>query len=228
MKEEIIEITSFLKEVSIIGTLFSFSSFIIGFLVWNLYLDRLGFSEYELIYSRFTFTGAVFIFFCFFIFYLFFLIMRFVQKDFFKVWFEKFSKRSMEDKIFSVTPMFIVLLVSYSFFLFPYISYSLGGGQPRVLSVIGNSEYIEYLGNFGIKGEKNGDKKMVQTELLCVAYENNNEIIILLEDRIIKIRKEDIEGFVSLPNKKEGEMRSVCSNLSLSHTSYRREILYND
>lgn len=178
-------LTDLVKLVSVFAILF----FIIGFLIWNFFLSILGFDEYTSIQTRFILTGALFslipIILCY-------ILLRF--KHLSCLWFWLI--------------LFIIWFLVYTLFVFPLIPPSFGGGQPRLVSIIATEQEIENLSKFGIK---RGDGSTIQTGNLCIAYENNEDIIILQPDRILKLNKINFKGFGSLPD------LSIHSDTSCGH-----------
>ena len=100
---------------------------------------------------------------------------------------------------------YILAMIVYAHNYFYYIPNYMGGAEPRILSIIASQEEIEHLAEFDIKAVG-----PTQTEPLCVAYENSKSIIIFRDDRIMSINKEDIKGFVSLPNQKNKQFEEAC------------------
>lgn len=187
-----------LKSISLFISLFSIVAYIAGFFIWNIYLNSFGFMEYDIIQTRFVLTGAVFL--------ILFLLTLLVIDYFINI----FKKIDIKKHIFYISLIVAIIIIVYANNIFPLIPSVWGGGKPWRLSIISTETEIDYLVNFGIK---RGDGSRVQTENLCLAYENKDIVLILLDDRIIEIKKEFIKGFGSLPLTMM-EIFSKCSNLS--------------
>lgn len=149
-------------------------SFSFGFLIWNIYLQRLGFYPDALFQARYVLTGTLFIFCTI-------LVLPFLLKN-------------KNNKV-SVIRRFILWFIFFTFFIFPFLPAWLGGSLPKMVSIISTEEYISYLNKFGIK---NGSGSSIQTQNLCVVYEDNNSIITVLEDRILSLNKDRLYGLGSL------------------------------
>lgn len=96
---------------------------------------------------------------------------------------------------------------------------AIGGGQPRVISVLGSEEQINYLGPLGIS---TGEGSSIQTENMCLAYENDDSIIILRKDRIVSLQKQYIKGFNSLSTTITFPLRKECSHLAKYWIEYKK------
>ena len=88
---------------------------------------------------------------------------------------------------------------------------SVGGGQPRFISILGSEEQINYLIPLGIP---KGEGSNIQTENMCIAYENDDSVIILRKDRIVLLQKQYIKGFNSLSVGLISPVLEECSNLA--------------
>lgn len=186
-------------------------TFVSGFLIWHIFLDSLGFEEIQLFHSRYILTGAVYLlqlFIILIILYSLFNKMPVIRRLYYWI-------KSRKDFESLMSGLLIALLVYmstiqlFTYYLFPRIDSRWGGGRPRLISLIADQSYIEYLGNFGIQTEKNsGVKPSVQTINLCIGYENNDNVLLLLPDRIISINKDDIKGFGSLPTKEVDQYKA--------------------
>ncbi len=115
-------------------------------------------------------------------------------------------------RFYFVTVTALAYLLSFSLFVFPHIDGHFGGNKPRLVSIIGNSEDISYLKNFGVPLASS-----IQTGLLCVAYEDKEYMIVILMDRIISLKKDSYTGFVSLPNKDEGKYKNECTSIIVTN-----------
>lgn len=230
--------SSYLGKIIKIFSILFVLSFSLGFLIWNLYLERLGFSEFTIIQTRFIITG-LFPIACFLSLSGSFAISQFIlnkifdkfcisrKKEFFNIknFFPSFFEK---NKIFCISllfylgiPVFLILVSLYTYFIFPFIPASFGGGQPRFISLITTEEEIKYLSNFGIII---GIGSKIQTENLCLAYEDEKEIIVLLNNRILKLDKNILRGFGSLPSNKQKFYNLYCSKLARQWLSGKAEI----
>lgn len=206
-----------IKPLGDIVKIFSFlaiAALVSGFLIWNLYLVRLGFYEFNLIQARYIHSGITFLLVFIPSFALFVWIAKHLSMKF------QFVKKFFISQIalyFGVI-LFFYLIILYTLFIFPRISQAWGGAQPRVLSIIASESDIEYLANFGIKMPSS-----VITQNLCIAYENQEFVIILLENRVLSVKKESFKGFNSLPAKTRDEMAGFCSRLAVGWVLNRAE-----
>lgn len=191
-----------LKSKEIIGhiTLFSISSYVLGFLIWNIHLNRFGFSEFKIIQTKFIFTGAIAILFVSLIAFIIFTI----SKNLFK-----FCTINYYKTFISLFFLFII----YIFLIFPFFIPSwLGGGIPQTLSIIGSEDEINELLKITIP---KGEGSQVQTGTLCLAYENEDIFIVLLDDRILQLKKENIRGFGALSGEDRKKIRKTCKWISV-------------
>lgn len=180
-----------------------------GFLIWNFYLVRLGFYEFNLIQARYIHSGITFLIISIIILIPYLLIVWVVKLLLTKIQFVK--KYYLEITLYFGILLFSVWIITYTLLIFPFISQAWGGAQPRILSIIASEDDIRYLANFNIKTPSS-----VITENLCIAYENQDSIIILLENRVLSIKKENLKGFNSLPAKTRDERLIYCSRLARS------------
>ena len=184
--------------------------YVIGFLIWSVYLFKLGFIESTFLQTRFLVTGFLFLFLL-----TSFILLLYALK---KVFYFLIRFCMCEDTISRIKTIFlknnsnffsnpfnyllifqiiVVFLLYFSLYIFPRIHLVFGGGAPRVLALMGTEEEIKYLSDFNLKPAA-GSK--IQTENLCIAYENDNSVIIVGTDRIINLEKNQIKGFISLPS----------------------------
>ncbi len=143
--------------------------YILGFLIWNYYLNSFGFFEYNIVQLRYFSAGLLFVFVClipFLVFYIF--LVRFIHKT---------------------TPLIILRLVLVALFLwwsiyfvnhfFPQIPQYWGGIRPLPVSIIGSQEQIIFLSNFNILPAENGSSSpSVQTKAVCLVYQNDDYVLI--------------------------------------------------
>lgn len=231
--EKIKKYTTLILEVA---SIFLGLSFIIGFLIWNIYLSRLGFGEYNIIQTKFVSTGGLFLFLVLIILLIGVVISLFFKKteafgleylrrfvwikgaelkirEYFKIIpINKTILSLLNIILFMIIPC-IFLIIFYSLYFFPKIPTTYGGGQPRSLSILSNEDYIGYLSSFGIPA---GEGSKIQTANLCVAYENENMIIIILKDRVLELKKEDFKGFGSLfgADKAKADFQKQCGEFA--------------
>lgn len=238
-----------LKIIStVIGTFFVIIT-ALGFFIWNIYLFKLGFTEIELIQTKFILSGGAFVVLFLTLYLLYCLLNHITEKWYFFILFliliiaaflifrnrvigmglsvvveifsiillffifylihsELLKEISIKIKIFIYIMMIFILTYTYAIFIFPLIPSFLGGGQPRALAIISTKEEIKHLSNFGILSPEGGP---TQTANLCIAYENNDIIILLLPDRLMHFRKDYTKGFVFVPTKEIKELRHMCS-----------------
>lgn len=215
---------NYLEKILKTISLFILLSFAAGFFIWNMYLNQFGFIENSLIQTRFILTGAMF-----FGVHIFRVIPLFIKQDYlillvpiltfavyYIVYYSKLSSRwllklrSKKDKFFyglfsvsiylSAIVVLLYLLKFYALNIFPFIPLYTGGAAPRVVSLLTDEKQIEYFQNFNIPVSSNsGTKKPVQTANLCVGYENDESILLLLPDRILSVQKKYIKGIGSIP-----------------------------
>lgn len=163
-----------------------------GFFIWNIYLSRLGFFEYQIIQTRFVLTGLAFLVFLVCAGGLVMVLGKFLSMCAY------FSHSQFLDS-FSIYVFFylglIFLILFFPIFYFPMLSPALGGGQPRMLSIIADEKEIQYLAQFGVRIAKGSS---IQTVNYCIAYENDAKIVVLLKNRVLELKKENIKGFSSL------------------------------
>ncbi len=193
-----------------------------GFLLWNWHLSSYGYFEYDLLQTRFIFSGIVAIMF-------FAPVVWFIKK----ILETKFISKSKDFTKFIIC-IFILFLTLFllSRIIFPWIPQHLGGARPFPKSIIGEPDEIEFLSNFNIPSAKNADgKSSVQTNLVCEIYNNRDLIIIgtIGETgstlRILNIRKDKIKGFQSIAIFEEEKYRKiVCAKFFYGrYLSYLKE-----
>lgn len=179
------------------------ASFIFGFLIWNIYLYGFGFKEDNLMQTRFIYTGLSFVLITTPILYIFYLLFIFLIEQINK----KFLKHIIMYVIFILS---IIYIFFFTYFIFTRLPVGFGGGRPRSLSMLANIDELSYLSSFGINLAQ-GSK--TQTINVCIAYDNNEQIIVLLNDRILQIKNDKINGLSNLPGISVGLSRN-CSELA--------------
>ncbi len=199
-----------LGNVAKIFSLVAAGALVAGFLIWNIYLVKLGFYEFSIIQARYIHTGVVF------------LVFLLTTLAALLIAISLLKKISIIKKLLifldrldltsSGLAAFILLtLLAYTMLVFPRLSQALGGAQPRVLSIIASESDIDFLANFGIVKSSS-----VITENLCVAYENQESVVILLANRILGVKKENFKGFNSVPAETRDKMSKDCSNRAIN------------
>lgn len=199
------------------------ASYAFGYIIWNIYLQTLGFYP-DLLQGRFILTGMLFIILAVGV-----ASALFFLKNIFKnallSFFLKFPRIKMREENLEALQfsflgvIFGIFLVSFPFFTFPKIPGYFGGGQPRFISVIGEEGDIAYLNNFGI-----GSASKVQTWLLCSAYEDKEYIVVILEDRILSLKKDRYRGFSSLPSIDIPKYVSQCNMVIADNLMRQRKL----
>ncbi len=204
-------------ELGIKGTsVFLGASYAFGFLVWNIYLQSLGFYP-NLFQGRFILTGTLFILIALGILGCFASIKSLFEwicikcggKD---IVIFKNKEYSFFFRSYIVIVISIIYLFVFSFFMFSQMPGYLGGGKPRLVAIMGDSSEISYLSNFGT-----GSSYEFQTNIICSPYEDSDQIIVVLSDRILSLNKDLYKGLVSLPNKDENEYVSECNAAIISN-----------
>ena len=112
----------------------------------------------------------------------------------------------------------VIALLIHAKYIFPYISQAYGGGQPRLISLITTEQEISYLKILGVKNASN-----IQTENLCVAYENQDIIVFFLQDRVVGLKRDNIKGYGSLPSVTRDKLLINCSNAAFIWTHNQAE-----
>lgn len=158
----------------------------VGFLIWSIYLYSLGFIINDLIRTRFILTGILFV------------IITYVIYSLIKIVYAKVGSSiggNNSKLLFFVFLSFSWLLI-YSILLFPKLPLVIGGGQPKALALIMNTEGIKLLRSFNFDLPEGAE---YQTGNICLAYEGIENLIILREDRVISLDKSLVKGFINLP-----------------------------
>jgi hypothetical protein len=139
------------------SSLFLILFYVTGFIVWNMYLSKFSFFEYDLLQTRFISAGFT----C--------LLVPIIA----------FLDLNLRDLF--LKQRFPLQLIAYFFwiliysFLFPSIPQALGGSQPFAVSLIGSEEQILFLNQLNLESAQ-GSK--VQTLPVCEIYSNNSTIIV--------------------------------------------------
>jgi hypothetical protein len=175
-------------------------SFALGFVVWSIYLQSLGFLTKDLFQPVFIYSGLAF---------------AIVYTACAATW----SKLLKKPHPKAATICSLLLLFLYSLLLFPFIPGAFGGGAPRAFAIVGTPAQIEYLNNFAIKSAS-----PIQTEQLCVAYEDEKQIVLVLNDRILSLNKEEYGDFVSLPSVEWNMFKFGCSLNVITNTMALRSV----
>ena len=195
-------------------SLSSVAFYVAGFFIWNIFLFGLKFNEIEILQSRFIYTG----FFFFIYFYIFILIIYLIFKYILPIHFElSLLEINAKNRIrISLTTAFCVLIIfSYSFYIFPRIPRIFGGGRPLALSILPNKTNLT-LKDLQALGIPSGEGSDIQTANLCVAYENSSIILVLLENRVVQFNKSQLNGIAALPEKRTNKYeRDVCGSWAI-------------
>lgn len=205
--------------VTKIATVFVSVSFGLGFFMWTIYLSALGFSADNLFQTRFVLTGVLFLLSSLFVL----KILRFLGETWSKGSnYFTFSGRGINHLLRSLV-FFVVWLLLFVFIVFPWIPAQFGGGYPKAVALVGSREEIDYLGVFGI--ERASD---VQTVPLCYVYEDDSSIILILNDRILSLKKNLYKGFVSLPSVEINKFRKDCNLVVLTNLFGLRNLIISN
>ncbi len=222
MKRDIFSKENIEKAIHMIGFLV-FVSYILGFVIWNRFLSPYGFFEYSFLQTRYLSAGMLSL--CFFV--------SFSLPILPLVWIIFRNSRIILETIIITAFIFDLLLI---FIIAPYagifttLSPAIGGGRPTVISLLGSTKQIEYLGEFGIPTIPNGKNKLpVQTNFLCGLYENNDYFIVgipgfqnekVIAGRVMVIKKDEVIGFQPFPRLSFESGTTASSSLS----AFRRVI----
>ncbi|MFA5133952.1 MAG: hypothetical protein WC459_04085 [Patescibacteria group bacterium] len=158
---------------------------VIGFFIWNIYLAKLGFWENDLIKTRFIITGILFSGLFLMVLFGIFKILPSVKN-----WIlENFHKP------FVILLIVIILLVGIDYYVrnwFVYFPLSLGGGEPRAISfLMETEEQLERLNKANLGVIKVAGSTL-ETNKLCLLYENKDDIIIAVP-KLININNEPVK-----------------------------------
>lgn len=191
---------SFLKLISVLAVL----SFISGFIIWNFYLGLFGFSEYNLIQTRFIYSGFTFIFIasCVVLIPLYFLRKRIA------------CSLANPLSAFTTIPLFIIIYFVFIYFYttqgFVRMPGYLGGGKPILMSVIVKDK-LDLLSPFlGSAIDSN-----IQTSAQCLVYRSDTRMIFLLNNRIVEIEDDVVDGFVRVPSKMVEKLDKDCVSYAI-------------
>jgi hypothetical protein len=204
------EIIKILGDFAKVVSFFVITALVVGFLIWNFYLVQLGFYEFNIIQARYIHTGILFLILVAPVIFFIYIILKKIKVK---------NKKISSILLFYCLAIFsLFFLFVYSLFVFPRISQAWGGAQPRVLSIIASETDIEYLASFGIQ-----PSSPVITQNLCVAYENQEFILILLGNRVLSVKKDYFKGFNSLPAKTRDQIADDCSKLAIGWVSNKAD-----
>jgi hypothetical protein len=182
-----------------------FITYAIGFLIWNTYLSGFGFFEYNLIQIRFLSAGL-------------FVLLPTVFFTEFAIF---LSGRTRNDITSYALFSFALIWIPLSFLVFPLAPQFLGGAKPIPSTIIGTTEQIKYLSNFGIwTPQDQSEKSIVQSNPVCLIYQNEKYILFFaaefylatttpsevfpdglrlrLDEKVISLSKENFTGFLSV------------------------------
>lgn len=182
----------------------------LGFAVWNFHLASYGYFELNLLQARFVPAGVMTLIFIWIIY----IIHKFLCRLF-----SKFCPKSLLNfltklRFFYYVPFVIFLSVFFLEGIFPNVSPTLGGARPSAKFIVGEASQIDFLTNFNISAEQNGDRLPVQTSLICEIYSNEDVIILGIRDpyRILILDRDNIKGLqVPLPIHQEKARDEKCS-----------------
>jgi hypothetical protein len=184
--------------------------FISGFMIWNFYLESFGFSEFNIVQTRFILTGASFcvVFLSLFV-VLILLPLIGISLLVGKVKHKKIDSAPFKPYVFGV----IAILYLGSLYLYPktffaYVPSYFGGGRPMTLSIIASEEEINFLEPFL------GKSSPVQTQDQCLVYQNEGGAIFLLLNRIVEVKTSDIRGIVRVPTRQREGVDRFCSDVA--------------
>ena len=163
-----------------------FIVYVLGFLVWNIYLSQFGIFESNFLQTRYLSSGILGLIFISFVVLFFLTIIRLINRI--KA---KKSNNQITD-IFSIKKMimievsvmtFIILFLLFVLFIFPQIPQYFGGAAPVSASLIGSAEQMHFLENFNVDLVPNAEgKEAVQTYPMCILYQNQDYILIGVRD----------------------------------------------
>ena len=211
---------SFLEKIRDFSIAISFlasTSYLLGFLIWSVYLARLKFVELDLLQGRYILTGSVFIL-CLVIASAFLVSIYVTLNLVFFPLIEKLKPTLTKFKVFLkdvfallrknftylhkfqysviLLLIFFILLILYAQYLLPHIPVALGGAQPRAISLIAKKETLDFLQHLDIPTAKGSNE---QTNNVCVVYEGPKYLIVIRENRVITLDKGLIIGYGALP-----------------------------
>lgn len=160
MSDRIDKLVSFIKASIPLAALISYG---FGFVLWNRYLLKFGFFEYNVFQIRYLSAGLLL------------LLPVFVIGAIAYLWKENLST-------FGTV---VVAVLSISWFMYVFGSFNtihqyLGGGKPIPVSIIGNPEQIVFLENFGIQSIETAEERpRVQSNPICLVYQNDDYALII-------------------------------------------------
>jgi hypothetical protein len=151
-----------------------------GYIAWNMYLSRYGVVEYNFVQTRFLSAGLL----LWIPIIIVFSLSVYVLKHFhagIRAW--KLTGL--------VTGALIGAWLGVFIFVFPLLPQSLGGARPIPISLLGTTEQIGMLANFGIKPASTFQANIgFLTEPLCLIYQNDQYVIVFVRDQATSTRKE--------------------------------------
>lgn len=219
------------EKVELVGKILAIyvaTTYSLGFFVWNIYSQFFSVAP-KLFQGTYILTGTLLVLSCvglvgFFLFLKTVLVRLFnlislpnfvlIQKD---------SKISDFAKFLFTFCISIFFIYVFSIYLFPATASYFGGARPKLISVIADEEQINFLEKFGIKKASN-----IQTAILCSAYEDDKNIVFVLDDRILSFKKDNFRGFARLKYYNEHEDIKKCNDTILTNIiGWRKLIIEN-
>ena len=186
-----------------------------GFCVWNTYLALLGFTQYDPFQLRYILTGVLYLIVLLGLLGVIATILFLVDLLFEKSSFEDKCRQIVTSKsIWVLIGLPLILLLAI---FLPFIPSYYGGGEPRTISLIAEPEFIDFIEELEVPSFYSK-----QTDLLCLLYENDNVVIIMLAGRLLEIDKSNLIGKSSIPSVESRQLRSYCSHYVLNHLSSSR------
>ncbi len=172
--------------------------YIVGTIIFNIYLRSLGIFEFELIQLRYVFVGLVFAFFTVLIAVIIWGTALLLQKVF-PPKKKKLTKKAKAKRTLLIEISFICLLIpwvpTYAFFIFPQIPSGFGGSKPIVARLIGAKETIKNI-NALIAHETGTNAKKLPYESVSddadLAIGANVKILDRNRDRILLILTKEL------------------------------------
>lgn len=156
--------------------------YVMGFIVWNLYLSLFGYFEYNFLQTRFLSGGAAAIMIIGTLDVLIIGLMYFLFAkpfNFLKSKCRLFFKFENQLYLYFISVLVVSSFLFYAAFIFPLLPQYLGGARPVVASLLSDPEGIEYLNNFNIRSAPNADlKKSVQTLPICILYQSDKYLFL--------------------------------------------------
>ncbi|MCF7865307.1 MAG: hypothetical protein K9M11_02270 [Candidatus Pacebacteria bacterium] len=219
------------KKIELIGkslAIYATSAYGLGFFVWNIYLQFLGVTP-NLFQGIYILTGTCFILtyiglygFAKLIIEIINGLLKFFHITISPIFAEK-GEISNFIRFLCTIVVSIFFVYVFSIYLFPANHSYFGGARPKLVSIIANEDQINFLQQFGIKKVSG-----IQTAIVCTAYEDNENIVVVLEDRILSLKKDEFKGFARLPY--DGEYKDIekCKDTILTNImGWRKLIIEN-